>query len=168
MAGRQLMAAWGALDGLIINAGSADYLTGDAASSAWFEQLAASNQVATRHCLAVAQPLLARGQRPHVMGILSRYSALQLGHPTQPARGHNSLAHWLREQRPILSQLGIGLTVVAPQALDGASPLATPEDWTPETASAELLARLEHPEDELVLEVLDPAKLWPASAASGN
>lgn len=162
-AGQQLQARWGALDTLIINAGTCDYLADDVADSDLFDMIVVSNLRATEHSLAAALPLLAQGDRPQVMVILSRYSASQLFEPNQPPSGLNSLPRWLRDQRTTLQALGVDLTVVAPQSLRTPVTLAQaiPEDWTAQTAASELLARLEQRQPELVLEALSLNSLWP-------
>ncbi|WP_028631681.1 MULTISPECIES: SDR family oxidoreductase [Pseudomonas] len=162
-AGQLLEQAWGALDCLIINAGTSDYLAGDIARDALFEHLIESNHLATQLSLAAAVPLLERGSAPQVMAVFSRYTALQMYAPTQVAAGWNNTVQWVREQRVALQAQGIDVTVVAPLAVDSqvtAAPVI-PEAWTAETAAQELLKRLPERLPELVLEVLHPASLWP-------
>jgi NADP-dependent 3-hydroxy acid dehydrogenase YdfG len=55
-ASQQLQARWGALDTLIINAGSCDYLADDVAGSDLFDMIVVSNLRAAEHCLAAALP----------------------------------------------------------------------------------------------------------------
>jgi len=167
-AGQRLQAAWGALDCLLVNAGSCDYLPDNMANADLFEQIVSSNLQATHQSLNAALPLLAKGQRPQVMTILSRYSALQLFEPNQPLNGGNSLPTWLSEQRNPLSTLGIDLTIVAPQSLKTpvTSVQAIPEPWTAQSAAQELLARLDQRQPDLVLEVLNPSELWPLPKSS--
>lgn len=162
-AAQRLPSRWSALDCLIINAGSCDYLPVDVTQAQLFEQIVSSNLSATEQCLVGALPLLAKGDNPQVMAVLSRYSALQLYEPNQPASGSNSLPQWLRQQRSTLQALGIDLTIVAPQSLKDpvTSVQAIPEPWTAQSAAQELLARLGQRQPELVLEVLDPGELWP-------
>lgn len=162
-AAQRLSSRWSALDCLIINAGTCDYLPVDVTDAQLFEQIVSSNLRATEQCLVGALPLLAKGDKPQVMAVLSRYSALQLLEPNQPASGSNSLPQWLRLQRPTLKALGIDLTVVAPQSLKTpvTSAQVIPEFWTAQSAAQELLARLDQRQPELVLEVLKPDELWP-------
>ncbi|QXH57456.1 SDR family oxidoreductase [Pseudomonas maumuensis] len=162
-ASQRLQAQLDGLDGLIINAGTCDYLGDDVTAADLFEQIVSSNQQATYQCLSAALPLLAKGAKPQVMAILSRYSALQLFEPNQPLSGGNSLPTWLSEQRNALHTLGIDLTVVGPQSLKApaTSVQAVPEPWTAQSAAQELLARLDQRQPELVLEVIDPGELWP-------
>lgn len=154
---------WSTLDGLIINAGTCDYLPAEVNDTDLFETVVSSNLRATDNSLACALPLLAQGDKPQVMAILSRYSALQLHEPNQPLNGTNSPLHWLREQRHALQALGIDLTIVAPQSLKSPVTLAQaiPEQWTAQTTALELVARLDQRQPELVLEALSLNSLWP-------
>lgn len=159
----QLQAAWGSLDGLIINAGTCDYLADDLPDTDLFQSIVTSNLQASANCLAAALPLLAKGDAAQVMAILSRYSAMQLYEPNQPLSGFNSPPHWFREQRQVLQDLGIDLTLVAPQSLKAPVTLAqaVPEQWTAQSAAQVLLASLPKREPELVLEALSLNSLWP-------
>lgn len=159
----QICHNWCALDSLILNAGTSDYLPEQVADADLFETIVNSNQLVGEHCLAHALPLLLQGDTPQVTAIFNRYSALQLYAPTQVTAGWNNMPQWLREQRVELKRQGIDLTVVAPQSLKThvTSAQAVPEPWTPETAAQELIQRLPMREPELVLETLDLNSLWP-------
>lgn len=163
LAGQQLQARWGAVDTLIVDAGTCEYLPTDVPTNEMFDQILTTNWQACEHALAVALPLLARGEQPRIMAVFSRYSALQRYSPAQSPAGHNSLPHWLREQRKAFADLGVQLTIVAPPSTK--APLTTaqalPELWTADSAAKELLDRLQTRQAELVLEVLDPTLLWP-------
>lgn len=162
-ASKLLLGNWGSLDCLIVNAGTGEYVADAIPDAELFEAIAASNLLASEQCLAIALPLLTKGEAPQVMAILNRYSASQLFAPTQVSSGFNSTAQWFREQRQVLDQLQISLTVVAPQSLK--TPVtpaqAMPEMWTAQSAAEELLRRLPLREPELVLETLDTSSLWP-------
>ncbi|MFJ4348327.1 SDR family oxidoreductase [Pseudomonas sp. NPDC089401] len=162
-AAEQICHAWRSLDGLIVNAATSDYLADDLPPGEVFEAIVNTNQLAAEHCLAKAQPLLARGHGAQVMAIFNRYSASQLFAPTQVTAGWNHVPQWVREQRQALKEAGIDLTTVAPQSPKTAvTPvLALPDAWTPETAAEVLLSRLALREPELVLEVIDIPSLWP-------
>lgn len=160
---QQICHAWCSLDGLVINAGTSDYLAGDVADGDLFEAIVTSNQLAGEHSLANALPLLLKGESPQVMAVFNRYSALQLYAPTQVSAGWNNMPQWMREQRKTLKGQGIDVTVVSPQSLK--TPVtqaqAIPEEWTPRRAAEELLRRWPQREPELVLETLDLSSLWP-------
>ncbi|KAF1310644.1 short-chain dehydrogenase [Pseudomonas sp. SG-MS2] len=161
----ELCHAWGALDSLIINAGATDYLPDAVSATDVFETIVSSNQLAAEHCLGQAVPLLLKGEKPQVMAIFNRYSALQLYAPTRVTAGWNNTPQWFREARQSLKNQGIDLTVVAPHSLKTpvTSATAFPEDWTPQSAAQELLQRLPLREPELVLEVTNLSSLWPLS-----
>jgi NAD(P)-dependent dehydrogenase (short-subunit alcohol dehydrogenase family) len=158
----RLLDKWGALDGLIINAGACDYLPDNVTPGNLFEMIVHSNMDATEHALLSALPALINGSQPQIMAIFSRYSALQLYAPTQPANDANSLPHWVRSQRDILKRQGIDLTVVAPP-----SPQAPvmPEAWTAQAAAMVLIAELDQRQPELSLEALGMNSLWPLPEA---
>lgn len=160
---QQICHTWCSLDGLILNAGTSDYLDAPLAGSDVFEAIVTSNQVAGEHSLAHALPLLLKGESPQVMAVFNRYSALQLYAPTQVSAGWNNMPQWMREQRKTLKGQGIDVTVVSPQSLK--TPVtpaqAIPEEWTPQRAAEELLRRWPQREPELVLETLDLSSLWP-------
>lgn len=160
---QQICHAWCSLDGLIINAGTSDYLADDVPDSELIEAIVTSNQLAAEHCLAHALPLLEKGDSPQVMAVFNRYSALQLYAPTQVTAGWNNTPQWMREQRKALKAQGVELTVVAPQSPKTplTSTLAIPEEWTPQSAAQTLLQRWPQGEPELVLETLDLSGLWP-------
>ncbi|WP_144170541.1 SDR family oxidoreductase [Pseudomonas sp. Kh13] len=162
-ASQQICHAWCALDGLIINAGTSDYLADNVADSELFGAIVTGNQLAGEHCLASALPLLAKGDSPQVMAVFNRYSALQLYAPTQLTAGWNNMPQWMREQRQALKGQGVELTVVGPQSLKTpVTPvLAIPEEWTAQSAAQELLRRWPQGQPELVLEALDLDSLWP-------
>ncbi|AIL63713.1 SDR family NAD(P)-dependent oxidoreductase [Pseudomonas alkylphenolica] len=162
-AARQITDHWGALDCLILNAGTCDYLAIDTPAPAIFEGIVSSNLSATRHCLESAWPLLQHDNPPQVVGILSRYSVLQLDDPGQPATVDNSLIQLLNSQRAALAAQAIDLTIIAPLDLKFAqvSEQVAPEQWTAHTAAEVILDRLPDRPANLVLEALHLNDLWP-------
>ncbi|MNJ30617.1 Cis-2,3-dihydrobiphenyl-2,3-diol dehydrogenase [compost metagenome] len=162
-AARQISDHWGALDCLIINAGTCDYLAIDTPAPAIFEGIVSSNLSATRHCLESARPLLQDNNSPQVVSILSRYSALQLHDPSQPATVDNSLVQLLNSQRAALAAQAIDLTIIAPLDLNFTlvTEQVAPEQWTAHTAAEVILDRLPDRPANLVLEALHLNDLWP-------
>lgn len=162
-AARQIAARWGSLDGLIINAGTCDYLAVDTPAPAIFEGIISSNLSASSHCLDSALALLQGGSTPQVVAILSRYSALQLYEPSQPARPDNSLVQLFNSQRTSLADHLIDLTIIAPLSLK--MPVVpvqvAPQQWTEHSAAEVILKRLPDRADNLVLEALHQNSLWP-------
>lgn len=162
-AARQIADRWSALECLIINTGTCDYLAVDTPSAAIFESIVSSNLSASRQCLDSALALLQRADSPHVVGILSRYSALQLSAPGQPASVGNSVMQLLSEQRADLAAQAIDLTLIAPLDLQVAQPpeQVTPEQWTAHTAAEVILKHVPERPASLILEALHLNNLWP-------
>lgn len=158
----RLYERWQALDSLIINAGTCDYLhvpLGDT----FIEQIARTNKAAASHCLEAASRLLGNGCAPHVVGILNRFSSLQLDHPEHAGAPANDLARVFDDARNVLAEQGIGLTVVAPQTAQRpvTASLATPQPWNARQAAQAILERLPGAPPVLVLEALSADTLWP-------
>lgn len=153
---------WGALDTLVINAGTTDYLAENTQASGLFEELACSNRLASELSLSSALPLLTGGVEPRVVAILGPYSALKLPE-SRALPGSDSLASWIHDQRPTLAEIGIALTVLAPHVPDttlGEVP-PLPGQWTAEAAAAVIIDHLRAPQDEQALEALATVSLWP-------
>lgn len=158
----QIVAQWNALDGLIINAGTCDYLALPLTDTV-IRNLVLSNLAASTHCLDCATPLLAQGQAPQVVGILSAQAMLQVYEPSQPARASNNLAQLFDEARERLAQHAIDLTVVAPQTRSRplTVAIALPGEWTAAEAASAVLQRLPERPRELILQALTVNDLWP-------
>lgn len=154
---------WGALDLLIINAGSCDYLDDHSTGTAMFEALISSNLSASGHCLNSALPLLLAGKKAHVVGILSSITALQQHESSQWPNAQNSLGHWFSETRSQLAPQEIDLTLIAPQTLKKpvTPSIAVPQQWTADTAALAIIDRLPQRMPEMVLEALSVSSLWP-------
>lgn len=160
-----LFEAWSQLDSLIINAGTCDYLDVPL-SETFIERIARTNLAATTLCLNESTPLLRASHAPQVVGILNRFSSLQLGDPNVPADSSNNLAQLFEQARGILRQQGIALTVAAPQTAQRpiTTALAAPQPWTAQQAAQALLQRLPERPENLVLEALGADTLWPLPA----
>lgn len=162
-AARHIADHWGALDCLIINAGTCDYLAVDTPAQAMFEKIVRSNLRATGHCLSSALTLLKNGSSAQILGVLSRYSSLQLDNPSQPASADTSLAQLFNSQREALAAQAIDLTIIAPRNMNApqTSLQVAPEQWTTASAAEVILERLPDRSANLVLEALYQNNLWP-------
>lgn len=162
LAAERIQAKWGALDTLIVNAGTCDYLPAKLADGQLVQALITTNMDALDSYLSAALPLLNKGRKPQVLVILNLYTATQLSDPGLPATNRNSLPQQLKCRRQSLKNAGIDLTVVTPYAQPGATTTCpVPEHWTASSAAAELLARLPERKNEIVLEALGLRNLWP-------
>lgn len=162
-AANQIADRWGALECLIINAGTCDYLSLGTPAAAMFESIINSNLSASRHCLENALPLLQHGRSPQLVGIFSRYSSLQLGDPSQLATSDNSVIQLLDSQRTALTAQGIDLTIIAPMSLNHPQTpvLVALQQWTARSAAQAILERLPERPANLILEALQQNNLWP-------
>lgn len=160
---RRIHEHWGALDLLILNAGTCDYLDPHTTGTAMLEALIASNVAASAHCLDSALPLLLAGRKAHVVGILSSITALQQHESSQWPSAQNSLGQWFSETRSQLSPQEIDLTLIAPQTLKKPVTLsiAVPQQWTADSAALAIIDRLPQRMPEMVLEALSVSSLWP-------
>ncbi|WP_028696344.1 SDR family NAD(P)-dependent oxidoreductase [Pseudomonas cremoricolorata] len=160
--GEYLQQAWGALDTLIVNAGTCDYLPTQITESQLVHAVIKTNMQAFEQFLEAALPLLERGERPQLVVILNLYTVSQLSDPSLPPSPSNSLPCRLEQLRPQLQEAGIDLTVITPHAQH--APWAIdpiPERWTAQTAATEILGRLPERQQEVVLEALGLRALWP-------
>ena len=153
---------WQAIDSLIINAGTCDYLSLPVTET-FMQDLVQSNLDAASHCLHSALPLLEQGRAPQVVAIFSAYSALQLHEASQPPRPTNSIPMLFDEARSLLNGRNIDLTVVAPQTRNRPVTQATamPGQWSAEAAASAILERLDERPAELLLQALSVNELWP-------
>lgn len=154
---------WGALDTLIINAGTSDYLDPQATGTALFEGLIAGNLAASTNGVQSALPLLQAGRKAHVVGILSNMTALQQFESSQWPTAQNSLGQWFSEVRSRLSPKEIDLTLVGPQTLKKPMTLtvALPQEWDAQSAASAIIDRLPLRMPEMVMEALSIGSLWP-------
>lgn len=159
---RDIRERWQAIDSLIINAGTCDYLSLPVTDTL-IQDVVQTNLDAATHCLSSAVALLEQGRAPQVVAILSAYTALQLHEAGQPARSANSIPMLFDGARALLEGCNIDLTVVAPQTLDRpvTSAPAIPGEWSPEAAASAILQRLDERPRELILQALSVNALWP-------
>ncbi|EJT85166.1 short-chain dehydrogenase/reductase [Pseudomonas putida S11] len=119
--------AWGALDRVILNAGTCEYLEPDHFDPALVERVVRTNFLAVSYCLAAALPLLRAGQRPHLVVMGSSVTWLAL--PRAGAYGASKAAvrYLVESQRIDLAREGIAVTLVNPGFVD--TPLTRRNDF---------------------------------------
>ncbi|MNJ21094.1 putative oxidoreductase [compost metagenome] len=142
----QIEHTWGALDMVILNAGTCEYLEPGRFDPALVERVVRTNLFGASHCLAAALPLLRRGERPHLVVMGSAVTWLPL--PRAGAYGASKAAvrYLVESLRIDLINEGIAVTLVSPGFVD--TPLTRrndfpmPQLWTTERAAAHITARL--------------------------
>lgn len=144
--GREIEQAWGALDLVILNAGTCEYLEPGQFDAALVERVMRTNLLGLSHCLEAALPLLRRGQRPHLAVTGSSVDWLAL--PRAGAYGASKAAvrYLVESLRIDLIGAGIDVTLISPGFVD--TPLTRrndfpmPQLWSAERAAAHIVERL--------------------------
>ena len=142
----QIVQNWGALDLVILNAGTCEYLEPGQFDPHLVERVLRTNVLGLSHCLHAALPLLRRGQRPHLVVMGSSVSWLAL--PRAGAYGASKAAvrYLIESLRIDLINEGIDVTLVSPGFVD--TPLTRrndfpmPQLWSAERAAQHIVARL--------------------------
>ncbi|MBA1378158.1 SDR family NAD(P)-dependent oxidoreductase [Pseudomonas brassicacearum] len=165
--GQRLAQEWGALDTVIINAGTAEYVAGQPTDNALIEHIIRSNLLAASFCIATARPLLRQGAEPHLVGIASPVTYLR---PSEVEGDGNEMRHVFESARTDLASNGIDLTLVIPgfdnpatDLNEGFSVLAR---WTAETAASHILTQLAERPHGMALPAAAMTKLWPLPSSS--
>ncbi|MDD2105646.1 MULTISPECIES: SDR family NAD(P)-dependent oxidoreductase [Pseudomonas] len=138
--------AWGALDRVILNAGTCEYLEPGHFDPALVERVVRTNFLAVSYCLAAALPLLRAGQHPHLVVMGSSVTWLAL--PRAGAYGASKAAvrYLVESQRIDLAREGIAVTLVSPGFVD--TPLTRrndfpmPQLWSAQRAASHIAKRL--------------------------
>ncbi|CAI3800010.1 Glucose 1-dehydrogenase [Pseudomonas sp. MM221] len=145
MAG-QIEQAWGALDQVILNAGTCEYLEPGHFDPALVERVIRTNVTGTSLCLAAALPLLRRGRQPHLVVMGSSVSWLALPRAGAYGASKAALRYLVESLRIDLAGEGIDVTLVSPGFVD--TPLTRrndfpmPQLWSAERAAAHIIVRL--------------------------
>ena len=142
----QIEHAWGALDQVILNAGTCEYLEPGHFDPALIDRVIRTNLTGTSLCLAAALPLLRHGQRPHLVVMGSSVSWLALPRAGAYGASKAALRYLVESLRIDLVGEGIDVTLVCPGFVD--TPLTRrndfpmPQLWSAERAAAHIIARL--------------------------
>ncbi|MCY1400752.1 SDR family mycofactocin-dependent oxidoreductase [compost metagenome] len=162
--GKRIARDWGALDMLLLNAGTCDYLDPSTAHEQVFERVISTNLLASKHCIETALPLLRQGCAAHLVAIANAITWLTLGTigAATPTTGLGALLKAVKRE---LTGEEIDMTVVCPvpdHTLTCASAKSMlPVAWSPEKAAAYLTERLQSRPREIVFPALLLATLWP-------
>ena len=88
--GARIAAHWGALDQVILNAGTCEYLEVRRFEAALIDRVMRANLLSVAYCLEAALPLLRRGEHPHLVAVSSSVTYLAL--PRAEAYGASKAA----------------------------------------------------------------------------
>lgn len=165
--GEQIARQWGALDQVIINAGTAEYVDGQPADHTLIEHIVRSNLLAASFCIEVAMPLLRAGTEPHLVGIASPATYLP---PSQIEAGGRGMRHLFESARAELACAGVDVTLVHP-GYD--APLPGPDDcpqtpihWSADETARHVLNQLVERPREVALPIASMTALWPLPSST--
>ncbi len=124
---QQIDLHWGALDLVILNAGTCEYLEPGHFDAHLVERLINTNLLGTCRCLEAALPLLRRGQRPHLVAVSSAVTWLALPRAGAYGASKAALRYLIESLRIDLAAEGIDVTLVSPGFVD--TPLTQRNDF---------------------------------------
>jgi NAD(P)-dependent dehydrogenase (short-subunit alcohol dehydrogenase family) len=144
--GQQISQHWGALDTLILNAGTCEYVEVRDFQAAMLERVLRANLLSASYCIEVALPLLRAGNNPHLVGVGSSVTYLPLPRAEAYGASKAGLRYLLEALRIDLASEGIAVTLVSPGFVD--TPLtqkndfAMPLRWSAQKAATHIATRL--------------------------
>lgn len=145
--GAQLMDSWDALDQLIINAGTCEYLDVSRFEAAMIERVIRVNLFAPAYCIEAALPLLRKGIQPHLAVTSSSVTYFALPRAEAYGASKAALRYLCQSLRVDLAAEDISLTLINPGFVD--TPLTRDNDfpmpmrWSAERAAQHIATHLE-------------------------
>lgn len=149
--------AWGALDCVILNAGTCEYVDAQAFDAALVERVLRINLLGAAFCIEAALPLLRRGQRGQLVGVASAATFMPMPRAEAYGASKAGLRYLLESLRIDLLRDHIDVTLVSPGFVD--TPLTRRNDfpmpmrWPVDRAARHIVRRL----DARPLEIAFPA-----------
>lgn len=143
---KRITQAWGALDTVILNAGTCEYVDVREFDSALIERVVRTNLLANCYCIESALPLLRAGSRPYLVGVVSSVTYWALPRAQAYGASKAGLRYLLESLRIDLAQEGINVTLVSPGFVD--TPLTENNDfpmpmrWSAQKAAQHICQRL--------------------------
>jgi NAD(P)-dependent dehydrogenase (short-subunit alcohol dehydrogenase family) len=147
--GERIAQVWGAVDTVILNAGTCEYIDARQFDAQLVERVVRTNLIATAYCVQEALHLLRLGNQPHLVGVASSVAFLPLTRSEAYGASKAGLRYLLRSLRIDLAREGIDVTVVSPGFVD--TPLTRKNDfpmpmsWPAPKAARFIARRLEKP-----------------------
>ena len=145
--GMSIAQTWGALDTVILNAGTCEYIDADHFDGGLIERVVRTNLLATGYCIETALPLLRAGSRPHLVGVVSSVTYWALPRAGAYGASKAGLRYLLESLRLDLAHEGLDVTLVSPGFVD--TPLTAKNDfpmpmrWSAPKAAQHICQRLE-------------------------
>ena len=145
--GARITQHWGALDQVILNAGTCEYLEATHFEAALVERVVRANLLSAGYCVEAALPLLRQGQRPHLVAVCSSVTYLPLPRAGAYGASKAAMRYLFESLRIDLAASGIDVTLVSPGFVD--TPLTRKNDfpmpmrWPVDRAARHIVERLE-------------------------
>lgn len=163
--GERIAQAWGALDTVILNAGTCEYVDARQFDTTIIEHVERTNLLASSYCVEVALPLLRAGTSPHLVGIASTVTYLALPRTEACGATRAGMRYLFDSLEAEWAPEGIDVTLVGPGFVDTVpSPpnaFHVPLDWPADSAARHILEKLAGRPREIAFAALDMAQLWP-------
>ncbi len=163
--GERIAQAWGALDTVILNAGTCEYVDARQFDTTIIEHVVRTNLLASSYCVEVALPLLRAGNSPHLVGIASTVTYLALPRTEACGATRAGMRYLFDSLEAEWAPEGIDVTLVGPGFVDTVpSPpnaFHLPLDWPADSAARHILEKLAGRPREIAFAALDMAQLWP-------
>ena len=163
--GERIAQAWGALDTVILNAGTCEYVDARQFDTTIIEHVVRTNLLASSYCVEVALPLLRAGTSPHLVGIASTVTYLALPRTEACGATRAGMRYLFDSLEAEWAPEGIDVTLVGPGFVDTVpSPpnaFHLPLDWPADSAARHILEKLAGRPREIAFAALDMAQLWP-------
>jgi NAD(P)-dependent dehydrogenase (short-subunit alcohol dehydrogenase family) len=125
--GEHIGQVWGALDTVILNAGTCEYIDVRHFEAALIERVLRANLLAASYCIEAALPLLRLGKQPHLVGVASSVTYLPLPRAAAYGASKAGLRYLLEALRLDLAGEGMDVTLVSPGFVD--TPLTQRNDF---------------------------------------
>lgn len=163
--GEHIMEVWGALDTVILNAGTCEYIDAQAFDASIIERVVRTNLLASAYCIETALPLLRAGHAPHLIGVASSVTYLPLPRAEAYGASKAGMRYLFESLRLDVAHEGICVTVVSPGFVD--TPLTAKNDfpmplsWPADKAARHIWEKLQDRPYEIAFPALFMAALWP-------
>lgn len=125
--GEAIAQRWGALDSVILNAGTCEYLEVKNFEAALIERVLRANLLSTSYCIEAALPLLRLGRQPHLIGVASSVTLLPLPRAEAYGASKAGLRYLFEALRIDLAAEGMDVTLINPGFVD--TPLTRQNDF---------------------------------------
>ena len=145
--GAAIAEQWGALDSVILNAGTCEYLEVKAFDASLIERVLRANLLSVSYCIEAALPLLRLGNRPHLVGTASSVTFLALPRAEAYGASKAGLRYLFESLRIDLAAEGIDVSLISPGFVDtpltAQNDFAMPMRWSVTKAARHIAQRLD-------------------------